>query len=465
MHKFLLFGVALLLIAAPVMAQEDAPIYPSPVAVAEGVDISLDADNLALENDFVFSEEDVFGQTVQLLEGDLVNTGDEAYTNITIFADLLDADGTFIGEGIGFVVDRCGVGLASDFALQPGASQHIRLTLEPFEADAQIAAVTVIPEANAIDALPQQDAAQVEITPVLRDEVVDVERIDATTLRYAVGCDTDTFTYHMWYEYDLTSGESTPLDQHPKAEIITERFIDSLRIESEDEFRDSFIDFAPVSERVVFQSSVNHFYVANADGTARQFIWDNISRISLQGIQWQDGDVFMAYYFGAYGEEVLYFTASARSGRISRSVYIVAPSDIIPAMNTFGTYVVLATTFDGITGYWYRHVFLTDRRLLFEADPPGNNWPAPIYEDQLMPDPLIYITRPVDGEARLQCFNMDTDELIDLTAIPLDLTIADRGWMWLSPEGTHIALASNGLAGGLWIIDLAQLPDCLPAAA
>ncbi|RMG73150.1 MAG: hypothetical protein D6711_11375, partial [Chloroflexi bacterium] len=423
-------------------------------------DFTTDGDDLQVVSAEVITTTDLFGQTVQLIQGEITNTGAVAYSNINIFADLLNADGEVIGEGFGFPVNACGSGLVQDFALQPEAVQHYSLTIEFFGEESEIASIVFYPEGTQTEPQTREPMSIEHVMQIDDQEVVSVEWLDENKLRFGVGCDADVFTYLDWYEADLTSGEVTAIE-HPNADRITEQFLANLRIEDEFEYRRSFLTFAPRSGRVVFQSAVNHFYTAAPDGTGRAFIWDNISRHSLHGIIWQDNDVFLAYYYGAYGEDVLYFTASATAGRISRSIYIGAPSEIVPGVNTFGTHVVIATTFDDITGYWYRHVFLTDRELLFETDElPGNNWPAPIYEDVLTDDPIIYLARPVEGEPRLQCFNMDTDTLTDLSALPLDLTTDDRAWMWLSPEGNQIALAQNGIHSGLWVIDLTELPPC-----
>ena len=423
-------------------------------------DFTTDGGDLDILSAEVVTTTDLFGQTVQLIEGDLTNTGEVAYSNINIFADLLNANGDVIGEGFGFPVNACGTGLIRDFALQPGDIQPYSLTIEFFGDETEIASMEFFPEGSETDVQITEAISIDNITQIDNREVVSVEWIDENTLRFGVGCDADAFTYLDWYETDLTSGDVTAIE-HPDAARITEQFLANLRVEDEFEYRRSFLDFAPRSDRVIFQSAVNHFYTASPDGSGRAFLWDNISRHSLHGIIWQDSDIFLAYYYGAYGEDVMYFTASATAGRISRSIYIGAPSQIVPGLDTFGTHVVIATTFEDVTGYWYRHVFLTDRELLIETDElPGNNWPAPIYEDVLTDDATIYLARPVDGEPRLQCFNMDTDTLTDLSALPINLTTDDRAWTWLSPEGGKIALAQNGGESGLWVIDLSVMPAC-----
>jgi len=88
--------------------------------------------------------------------------------------------------------------------------------------------------------------------------------------------------------------------------------------------------------------------------------------------------------------------------------------------------------------------------LLFEAELPGNNYPAPIVAGD-----LIYVIRPLEGVPTLQCFNRRTGDLRTVTALPLQLTRAARAWAWLSPGGARLALAMNGTEGGVWWLDLA----------
>lgn len=462
MRRLIIVTLLAVLVIAPLAAQDDESASDDPAStIADDAMVTIDDSGLDLVVYEIVTEPDIFGVLTKSVRGEILNASEDALTNITLFADLLDGGGELVGEGIGFVVNACGSGLLPDFALQPGQRQYFSLALEIFEDGTTVESVEILPQVTVTDPVGAGDRGDIaNIVAVSEQDVVKVEWISAELLRFGVGCDADAFTYLTWYEHNVVTGTTNPVE-HPNAERVTDQFIDNLRIVDEFEYRRSYLDFAPVSGRVVFQSAVNHFYTANRDGSSRSFIWDNISRHSLHGIIWQDRDIFLAYYYGAYGEDVLYFTASASNGRISRSIYVVAPSQIIPGPNTFGTHVVIGTTFEDVTGYWYRHVFLTERRLLFEAELPGNNWPAPIYEDELTTDPVVYIARPVeDGTPRLQCFNMDTDELIDLTELPLNLTIDDRAWTSLSPDGSKMAVYANGVDGGMWIVDLAALPVC-----
>ena len=105
-----------------------------------------------------------------------------------------------------------------------------------------------------------------------------------------------------------------------------------------------------------------------------------------------------------------------------------------------------------MSGYYLDYAF-GGSELLFEADLPGNNTPAPILAGD-----FVFLIQPADGVAVLQCFDRRTQELATLTALPLRLTREARAWSWLSPGGSKLALAMNGTEGGLWLVELAG--DC-----
>src|SRR5665811_746341 len=65
-----------------------------------------------------------FGQPVVEAVGQLTNASStSAYGTINLDAKAYDAQDQLVGEGLGVLVNACGVGLAPDFALQPGDSQ------------------------------------------------------------------------------------------------------------------------------------------------------------------------------------------------------------------------------------------------------------------------------------------------------------------------------------------------------
>ena len=59
-----------------------------------------------------------------------------------------------------------------------------------------------------------------------------------------------------------------------------------------------------------------------------------------------------------------------------------------------------------------------------------------------------------------ECFNLESRELHKLTPLPLNLSTDERASWSLSPENNTIALAADGVNGGLWTIDLGELAAC-----
>jgi len=439
--------------------------------------LAQDDDGLTTEDVVISTETDIFGQEVHIAEGVLVNTSDDtAYAGIDLFADVLDAEGEVVGEGFGFPVNACGVGLL-DFALQPGQEQTFRLQLELFEdvpvqndeegdEDAGenvndiIDSVEIFPEGVATEPSnnPQSDDLT-GITQISTKEVVNVEWYGDDPLIYAVGCDADVFTAQQWYVYDFEEGQSrrTP---HPDAQRVTNALLTQLGLTDPFFYNRSYLTFAPTSRRLVYQDDIQTLLTAEPDGSFKRLIYEDLSRRSLHGFIWLPEGRFLAYYYGAYGEEVRYFTASVEGQRISADLYTVTPSMTVPGPTSDGARVVITTTVEDVTGYYLKDAFFPAVDLLFETDAiPGNNYPAPLYTTD-NGEPHIYIVRPVDDVPLLQCFNQNTGELNDLTALPLNLTTDDRAWTWLSPDGNTIALAANGVDGGLWLIDLPTFGGC-----
>jgi hypothetical protein len=351
-----------------------------------------------------------------------------------------------------------------DFALQPGRSQSFIITLELFEDDVAYENVVVIPEGTPVEptanALPDTFAG---ITQAASGEVVMVEWVDETTLRYAIGCHGEVFTEHTWYQYDVASGESVPVE-HPAIARINPDLLAVIGLSDPMAYARSFLTFpAPVGQRrIIYQSDINVVSTAELDGSFRRLIWDDLSRVSLQGFIWLPISRFMAYYYGAYGELVRYFTASLEGQRISDSVYEVVPSIIVPGATPDGTQAVIAIEEEGAVGYYLQSTIFEARELLFEGDAPGNNYPAPIYTVDEAESAFVYLIRPVEGRPVLQCFDMQSRTLSDLTVVPLQLDTQHRGWTWLSPDETTMALAANGVDGGLWLIDLEAFGGCTP---
>lgn len=426
-----------------------------PVAAAQEDDAALETDDISLT-----SETDIFGQAVQIVRGLLINPDEMAYQNISIFADVYNADDELIGEGIGFPVNACGTGLLPTFALQPQSRQTFSVVLELFENDSEIDRVDVFAQGIEVDPLPMNiSQTYTGLRRISDREVVSVEWLDETSLRFGVGCHNDVFDSHDWFLYNLETGNLTEIE-HPNVERVTDALLVQLGLTEPVDYDHSMLTFSPTSRRIVYQTDINVMLTAEPDGSFKRLIYDDLYRHSLRGFIWLPQGRFLAYYFGALGDEVRYFTASVEGQRISTGLNTITPSQTVPGPTPDGGRAVVTTTINDITGYYLQQTGSGAAELLFEAEPPGNNWPAPIY----IPDPerraLIYIIRPVNDVARLQCFNLGSGQLNDLSALPLQLTPDDRAWSWLSPDENTLAVAANGVEGGLWLVDLSALSGC-----
>lgn len=423
-----------------------------------------------VEEASIVAQEDAFGQVLLVIEGRITNDSEDmAYTGVNLFADILAGD-TVIGEGFGFLTDACGLGLLPEYRFRPGVTQRFAVTLEIFDTG-DIERVEMFVEGRAEEAgPPPEDPQLVGITTVSREEVVTVEWLqdDSGGLRYAVGCDQDVFINRDWRRYDPATGESVEI-LHPNTAAITPALRTQLGLEDDTLLNRSFLTFPPGERRLVYQDRINTLLTAEPDGSFRRLIWDNLARFSLQGFVFLPDGRFMAYYFGAFGEPVRYFTASLAAQRISASIYDVQTSRIVPGPTPDGARVVIAETFDGVTGYWLRGTFFAELELLFEGKSPGNNYPAPVFVENGEQD-RIYIVRDVapagaasaggETETVLQCFDRASGQLNTLTALPLDLDDQHKAWTWLSPDQQTLALAANGVSGGLWLVDLATFGVC-----
>jgi len=419
------------------------------------------SDDLSVSEISFTTQTDAFGQMVQGGEGTLTNNSSTAYTNLTIFADLLNEDNEVIGEGFGVMVNACGTGLLPDFALQPGESQPFTLSLDFFNTPAEVADIEAMPQGTPVEPEPATDADLPEhIRHVDTREVVNLEWLDANSFRYAVGCEGDVFTQHDWFGYRVASDTMTELE-HPAEANVTEALLQQLGLQDPLLYNHSFLTYAPTSRRIVYQTGINELLTAEPDGSFKRLIYENLGRYSLRGFIWLPEGRFLAYYFGAIGDPVRYFTASVEGQRISADITTNEPSFTIPGPSPDGARAVVTLTENDVTGYYVIQTLSQNKTLLLEADPPGNNWPAPIYvPGATFGEADIYIARPVDGQPRLQCVEMESGTVSDLSELPLNLTTDDRAMMWLSPDGTTLALAANGVDGGLWLIGLMALGGC-----
>ncbi len=406
------------------------------------------------------SRVNAFGETVHLVRGLLVNNDDVAYDHITVDVTLRDPRGDSIGAGFGFPVTACGAGMLPSFTMQPGDTQLFEALISNYEAGAALDGidVNVLAEphrASDTTAVPLPTGIQ----QLASREVVAVEWIDATHLRYGAGCYRDLFTDYNWFELDIESGREEAIT-HPRAEFVNDRLWRTIDIDPQ-YIPHSAIRFEPNGSRFIFQNHLNAVFTAEANGDFIRGLYDTsvLGNRTLQGIHWLGDGYFVAYYFGAYGDDVLYYTANIDGTRVSGRPTNLRPSRIVPGATPDGESVVIAATIDDVPGYYLASSFLDRIAPLFEADPPGNNWPPPLVVP-LEVGSVIYIARPVNGDARLQCYNLATRHLNDLSALPLRLTSSDRAVWASSPDKHTIALAANGVDGGLWRIRLDELPPC-----
>jgi hypothetical protein len=408
-----------------------------------------------------------FGQPVVEAVGQLTNgSSANAYSDINLDAKAYDAQNQLVGEGLGVLVNACGVGLPLDFSLQPGAAQRFSAPLELTDSNANIARIevriTAQTTAPSADALPPEGIKQVTDT-----ETVNVEWIDGNSLRYSTGCETDLFTNWTWYTYDSRSNASSPITA-PHANDVTDSMRARLQLDDDAVLTHSMLRYAPDGNRLVYQNERNDFLTAYLDGTFRRGMYNNLNNRSLQGIYWQPQEKFLAYYYGAYGDPVYYFAGDAEARTISPPLEKNPPSVIVPGYSRDGRRIVVAGTFDDVTGYYLYVATNGFFELQFKADPPGNNYPAPIplaHPTDSDTVDQIYVALPVDGAAHLECFNRTEGKLHDLAPLPINLADDERAWWWIAPDDSKIALAANGINGGLWLIDLAALPDCGEVAA
>ncbi len=425
--------------------------------------VAAQTNPLSVDDIELISGVDNFGQPLMQAVGVLTNhSSTSAYTDITLNAEAYDANDSLIGEGIGVLANACGIGLLSNFGLQPGTTQQFSAPLELFEQDAAIARVVISASARSTSATPPAPLAD-GIDQVTSAETVNIEWIDAHSFRYATGCETDLFTDWMWQSYNTETNAATEIIP-PHADEMTDTLRQRLQLEDDVIFAHSMLRYTPDGNRLVYQNARNDFLSAYIDGTFRRGLYTGLHSQSLQGIYWLPEEKFLAYYYGAYSDPVSYFTADAESRVISPALANNPPSLIVPGVSRDARRVVIAGDYDDGLGYYLYVVTNGFFEKLFKAEAiPGNNYPAPIPlsggDEDLITE--IYVALPIDGQARLQCFNRDEGFLHDLGALPLDLSDSERAWWWLSPDNNTIALAATGVNGGLWLINLTALPACI----
>ena len=441
--RIVVLAVLPALVAAPLAAQGD----------------ELQARDLA-----VTLRPDVWGQQQAYVEGRLYNSGRLAWVVDQMVAEVRLADGSLVGEAFGFLTGACGEALPADHILQPEASAAFALQLDLFGAEElpADALLEVLPQATSLAAQAAVSAQELPgIRQISAGEIVALEWEDARHLRYSSGCWRDVFTLRDWFELNLQTGESVALPAHPRAEEVTGALLEAIGLEDPLIFRRSFFSFAPGQRRALYQNELNSLFTVEPDGSFPRILFDKLYNISLQGVSWQgDSGNFVAWFHAGHGTEVSYAVGTSGGRRLSLHPSAAIPSMTAPGLSASGRGLVITATIDGVTGYFLKDSASNFTLPMFAAEPPGNHWPAPWYAHG-PGGRRIYVARPVNGEARLQCYNPDSETLHDLSALPLQLAPDERSRMALSPDFTTLALAASGAHGGLWLIDLQRFAYCL----
>lgn len=396
---------------------------------------------------------DLFGSPIQQAVGVLRNTSDQAYTEIEVEATAYDAFDQIIGGGFGFIVRACGEAVLPDFTLQPGMEQIFAVTLELDNPAAAIVELEISPLATSVEPTPDEGIKTRGITRLTMQETVRLEWTETGTLRHATGCWRDLFTELAWAEYDPANGTDTPIT-HPAVEFVTEALRRQTGLLEEIYFQHSFLTYAPNNRRMLYQTPINTVITAERDGSFKRTLFDRLATRTLQNITWLANGNFLASYYGAHGDPVTYFTASVDGRTLSEHPENITPSIITPGASPSGEQIILANTFDDVTGYYTRRAAFEGLTLLFEAEPPGNNWPGPIWSQPEAGTNIFYIALPGEDGPRLTCYNLAVGELVDLAPLPFRLETDERAWWTLSPDNQTIALGASGVHGGLWIIDI-----------
>ena len=413
-----------------------------------------DALPLSLTDTQTGLQPDGFGGEMPVVSGALLNEGTDAYRNVSITVEAFASDDSLIGEGFGFLVDACGTALL-DFALPPGQTQAFSAPFELF-AEGTVTRVKLDVDAEAV-AVESTRAPEIAAVQRVTDaEVVMLEWLDNQTLIYGVGCDGDVFTELSWWRYSLADGTVLPI-AHPDAAQVTAEMLALADVtlvtqageQNPDLYFGSHLTYSPTARRVVYQNDLHSIFSAEPDGSYRRLIHRELHRHSLRGFLWaRNPGVFLAYYFGSFGEPVQYFTANVDGQMQSGWLENLPPSLIVPGPAPDGFAAVVGRNSDGLSGYYWQHAYGANE-LLFEAELPGNNYPAPVVTRT-----QIFVVRDLDGTPMLQCFGRESRLLRTISALPLNLTRESRAWAWLSPDGTKLALAANGVDGGLWWLDV-----------
>jgi hypothetical protein len=246
-----LFAAACLLAAlgaAAAAAQEETP---------EAAETSP----LVTENVGIAEQVDIYGRTIPVAVGDLVNASDVPYANIALEATVYDSDDEIIGEGIGFLNDACGAGLLPNYLFTVGHVQSFSIPLELYEDDAFIDRVEIIVTGDRAGfTLPAPPLAE-GITRISDQEVVMVEWEGPRSMRYAIGCPRDLSAEWKYRQYSMLTNIDRAL-VNPYAPLINDTLRERLSLTDPLIFDNSRISFAPNGTRLVYQDAVNRLYTA-----------------------------------------------------------------------------------------------------------------------------------------------------------------------------------------------------------
>ncbi len=418
-------------------------------------------DALTASKPSLMTKQDVYGEPTLYANGTISNTSnDKSFNGIELEATAFDAAGEEVGEGLGYLANACGASLPPDFVLAPGGNQFYVIPLELYDSKAKVERVDItIDSSPSASPVPTDAPLGAGVKQIDKREVAQVEWIDDQNLRYGEGCHRDLFTEWKWRTYDLKTG-AISLTPHPKAELVTEALRRQLGLLDPLYFQHSFLTFDPNGRRLVYQTELNTVLSAESDGSFKRRMLDKLSDRTLQGISWLEKGIFLAYYFGAVGDPVTYFTANVDNRILSETPVNSTPSIITPGASPNGDNVIIGLEVKGKTGYYDKRAAYETTTLLFESPLPGNNWPGPLYEKDADDASFIYMAVPKDDDAMLVCYNVQTKATHELTILPLQLADDEQARWWLSPNHNTIALAAEGIHGGLWVINLNTTKAC-----
>lgn len=449
------------------------------LSVIHGATLAQEQSSLVVSEYQVLEQRDAFGVNQLVLNGVIHNTStDESFQNVSLFAEGYTAEGELVAEAFGILVNQCNENTPPDFILKPDHVQRFFAPLDIYEADAEIETFeffltqTLLP----IEALPIGQPALRGVIPVTDHEVVRLEWVmseatettpSQTVLRFAEGCYRDVFSAWQWFEYDPTSDTLNPVEHPRTASIIDPIVRERLQLLDDTLFNRSFISFAPNGNRLVHQTELNDIITAEANGTYRRLLDDELFRSTLQGINWFPNERFIAYYYGAFGDPVTYLVASSAGQYASTPQRYSIPSVTVPGVLPDASQVIISGQFgeeENPTGYYLKPVATERYELLFEwVNLPGNNFPAPVVKSRgglQVEDAILFVLPSDEGNPHLYCYDRRASELFDLTPLPFNLSTSDRAYMEISPDYQQLAIAATGVNGGLWLVELDRLSAC-----